>query len=266
MATSKRTTSVSKDAAPGAKDALPAASSRVAQRNRRIALLLVVMSAAGLWGTSRMTYVTAHIFDDKSGDSVRNLIGSVWDPATTPLALAMLACLVLSLAMQPVIRRVLGVLIAVLAAVASFRSVALFSSDVDLSRVHDLLASGAATQRQNAPETIAEWAQVTEAQVHMVPVALAIVAAALGIIGGIILAMRPGEKSEGTSRYETPEARRESVHKDLAANPDSGRVLWDALDAGVDPTDEDEVGVDPTDEDEVGVDPTDEDSDSVNRR
>lgn len=216
------------------------APSSVAKRNRRIALILVVLSAAGLWATGRMTYVTANIFDDKSGDSVRNLVGSVWDPATTPLALAMLACLILAMAMQPVVRRALGLLIALLAAVASFRSVTLLSSDVDLSRVHDLLASGAATQRQNAPETISEWAQVTQAQVHTMPVVLAILAAALGVIGGIVLIMRPGEKSEGNSRYLTPEARRESVQDDLAANPDSGRVLWDALDAGVDPTDEDE--------------------------
>lgn len=212
----------------------------MAKRNRNIALALVVLSAVGLWGTGRMTYVTANIFDDKSGDSVRTLVGSVWDPAATPLAVAMLACLILSFAVQPVFRRVLGVLIALLGATASFRSVTLLSSDVDLKRVHDLLASGAATQRQNAPETISEWSQVMDVQVHTMPVILAIIAAALGVIGGVVLVMRPGERSEGNSRYLTPEARRESVHEDLEANPDSGRVLWDALDAGVDPTDDDD--------------------------
>ena len=211
--------------------------SPVAKRNRRIAMVLVVLAAAGLWASGRMKYVTASIFDDKSGDSVRTLVGSVWDPAATPLALAMLACLILSLAMQPVVRRVLGGLVVLLAATASFRSVILLTSDVDLARVHDLLASGAATQKQSDPQTIAEWAQVVDAQVHYAPVVLAIAAAALGVIGGVILIMRPGEKSEGNSRYLTPEARRQSVHEDLAANPDSGRVLWDALDAGVDPTD-----------------------------
>lgn len=213
----------------------------VAKRNRSMALILVVLSAAGLWGAGRMEYVTAQIFDDKTGEFSRSLVGSVWDPAATPLALAMLACLILSLAMQPLIRRILGVLVVLLAGTASFRSVSLLTTDVDLMRVRDLLVSGVATQRQNAPETISDWAQVASAEVHTAPVLLAIVAAALGVIGGVILAMQPGERTEANSRYVTPEVRREHVHEDLADNPDSSRVLWDALDAGVDPTEADEA-------------------------
>ena len=213
----------------------------VAKRNRSMALILVVLSAAGLWGAGRMKYVTAQIFDDKTGDFSRSLVGSVWDPAATPLALAMLACLILSLAMQPLIRRILGVLVVLLAGTASFRSVSLLTADVDLMRVRDLLVSGVATQRQNAPETISDWAQVASAEVHTVPVLLAIIAAALGVIGGVILAMQPGERTEANSRYVTPEVRREHVHEDLADNPDSSRVLWDALDAGVDPTEADDA-------------------------
>ena len=213
----------------------------VAKRNRSMALILVVLSAAGLWGAGRMKYVTAQIFDDKTGEFSRSLVGSVWDPAATPLALAMLACLILSLAMQPLIRRILGVLVVLLAGTASFRSVSLLTTDVDLMRVRDLLVSGVATQRQNAPETISDWAQVASAEVHTAPVLLAIIAAALGVIGGVILAMQPGERTEANSRYVTPEVRREHVHEDLADNPDSIRVLWDALDAGVDPTEADEA-------------------------
>lgn len=213
----------------------------VAKRNRSMALILVVLSAAGLWGAGRMKYVTAQIFDDKTGEFSRSLVGSVWDPAATPLALAMLTCLILSLAMQPLIRRILGVLVVLLAGTASFRSVSLLTTDVDLMRVRDLLVSGVATQRQNAPETISDWAQVASAEVHTAPVLLAIVAAALGVIGGVILAMQPGERTEANSRYVTPEVRREHVHEDLADNPDSSRVLWDALDAGVDPTEADEA-------------------------
>ncbi|MBF0580657.1 TIGR02234 family membrane protein [Corynebacterium sp. ED61] len=213
----------------------------VAKRNRSMALILVVLSAAGLWGAGRMKYVTAQIFDDKTGEFSRSLVGSVWDPAATPLALAMLACLILSLAMQPLIRRILGVLVVLLAGTASFRSVSLLTTDVDLMRVRDLLVSGVATQRQNAPETISDWAQVASTEVHTAPVLLAIVAAALGVIGGVILAMQPGERTEANSRYVTPEVRREHVHEDLADNPDSSRVLWDALDAGVDPTEADEA-------------------------
>lgn len=221
-------------------DAAKTMRSRTPERNRRIALGLVALSAAGIWGTGRMTYVTAQVFDDKSGESVRKLVGAVWDPAATPLALAMLACLVLSLAMQPFVRRLLGALMALLAAAASFRSVMLLGAPVDLLRVHDVLVSGAATQRQSKPETIAEWAQVLHADVHILPVVLAIIAAALGVVGGVVLIMRPGEKSQGYSRYQTPEVRRHNVREDVQANPESGRVLWDALDADVDPTEDDD--------------------------
>ena len=58
---------------------------------------------------------------------------------------------------------------------------------------------------------------------------------------GIFSLVRPG--GTGAKRrsgaYETPEVRRERVRDDLSREPESGRVLWDALDAGVDPTDPD---------------------------
>ncbi|KAB1551239.1 TIGR02234 family membrane protein [Corynebacterium sp. 321] len=210
---------------------------------RAVALALVVLSAAGLWLAGRMTYLTVDISDDKAGDSVKDLVGSVWDPAATPLALAMLASLIAMLAVPVVLRRVLGVIIAVLAGTASFRSVQLLTTEVDLRRAHDILTSGVGTQKQSDPLQVSGWAMVTDAHVHTFPVALAIAAAACGVCGGVLIMMKPGETSRGHSRYETPEARREGVEEDLRQNPDSTRVLWDALDSGVDPTD-----VDPTDD------------------
>jgi uncharacterized membrane protein (TIGR02234 family) len=203
---------------------------------RTLALFLTVLSAAGLWGTGQMTWLTAHVEDDKSGQSTKEIIGRVWDAAGTPVALAMLAAIILSFALRPVLRRVLGVVSAVLAAIAGFAAVALLGGDPDLDRAQKLLSSGAATQKQSDPVQISDWAGVLSAEVHTFPVILALLAAACGIVGGVLLVMKPGEAKTGHSRYETPEARREGVAEDLAANPDSGRVLWDALDAGIDPT------------------------------
>ena len=209
-----------------------------AKRIRQIALLFVVLSAAGLWGASRLKFVTVAVDDDKAGASTKELVGSVWDPALVPIALAMVAALILSIAVQPMIRRVLGVVIVALAAIASFRAVQLLSSDVDLARAKSLLSSGAATQKESDPVQISEWAQVISGQVHSLGIVLVLVAAALGVVGGAILILRPGQQSKGHSRYETPEVRRADAEEDLAENPDSTRVLWDALDAGVDPTEE----------------------------
>lgn len=208
------------------------------KRIRQIALLFVVLSAAGLWGASRLKFVTVAVDDDKAGASTKELVGSVWDPALVPIALAMVAALILSIAVQPMIRRVLGVVIVALSAIASFRAVQLLSSDVDLARAKSLLSSGAATQKESDPVQISEWAQVISGQVHSLGIVLVLVAAALGVVGGAILILRPGQQSKGHSRYETPEVRRADAEEDLAENPDSTRVLWDALDAGVDPTEE----------------------------
>lgn len=206
---------------------------------RSLALGLTVLSAAGLWGTGQMTWLTATVSDDKTGESTKEIIGRVWDAAGTPLALAMLAAMILSFALPPVARRVLGGFSAALAAVAGFAAVALLGGDPDLDRAQQLLTSGAATQRQSSPVQISEWAVVTDASVHTFPVILALAAAACGIVGGVLLAMKPGQARHGHSRYETPEARREGVVEDLREDPGSGRVIWDALDAGVDPTERD---------------------------
>jgi len=207
---------------------------------RNLALVLTLLSAAGLWGTGQMTWLTASVVDDKTGESTEQIIGRVWDAAGTPLALAMLAAMILSFALAPMARRVLGGISAALAAIAGFAAVMLLGGDPDLDRAQQLLTTGAATQKSTDPVQISDWATVVDASVHTFPVVLALLAAACGVVGGVLLAMKPGEARQGHSRYETPEARREGVVEDLKEEPGSGRVLWDALDAGVDPTDHEE--------------------------
>lgn len=207
---------------------------------RNLALVLTLLSAAGLWGTGQMTWLTASVVDDKTGESTEQIIGRVWDAAGTPLALAMIAAMILSFALAPMARRVLGGISAALAAIAGFAAVMLLGGDPDLDRAQQLLTTGAATQKSTDPVQISDWATVVDASVHIFPVVLALLAAACGVVGGVLLAMKPGEARQGHSRYETPEARREGVLEDLNEEPGSGRVLWDALDAGVDPTDREE--------------------------
>ncbi|MDN6536511.1 MAG: TIGR02234 family membrane protein, partial [Corynebacterium variabile] len=194
---------------------------------RNLALVLTLLSAAGLWGTGQMTWLTASVVDDKTGESTEQIIGRVWDAAGTPLALAMLAAMILSFALAPMARRVLGGISAALAAIAGFAAVMLLGGDPDLDRAQQLLTTGAATQKSTDPVQISDWATVVDASVHTFPVVLALLAAAGGVVGGVLLAMKPGEARQGHSRYETPEARREGVLEDLNEEPGSGRVLWD---------------------------------------
>ena len=66
---------------------------------------------------------------------------------------------------------------------------------------------------------------------------MALAAAVLGLAGGALLVARPGEDSPRQNKYEKETVRREKVREDLEEDPQSGRVLWDAISADIDPTD-----------------------------
>lgn len=217
-----------------------AGSSGAAKSDRRpgIALLVMLLSAAGLWLAGRAAWLTVTTFDDKSGEAVNDLVGATWAPESTALALALAAGVAATLILGGIGRRIVGGLAAVIAAAAAWSPLQVLTTGADPQRALDLLSSGAATQRANAPVTVSDWAQVQDLQVHSLGPVAAVIAAALGVLGGVLLLARPGGTvaKRRSGAYETPEVRRERVRDDLDREPQSGRVLWDALDAGVDPT------------------------------
>lgn len=228
-------------------------------RRPGIALLLTLASAAGLWLAGRAAWLTVTTFDDKSGEAVNDLVGATWAPETTALALALAAAVAATLIMGGIGRRIVGGLAAVIAAAAAWSPLQLLTAGADPERALDLLSSGVATQRANAPVTVSDWAQIQDLQIHNLGPILSIIAAALGVLGGVLLLVRPGGHvaKRRSGAYETPEVRRERVREDLSHEPESGRVLWDALDAGVDPTAMDELDAEAADVDPTDVDPTD---------
>ena len=77
-------------------------------------------------------------------------------------------------------------------------------------------------------------------EVHAWGPILALVGAAMALFGAVMLARNPGEdKVKASSKYETPAARQAKLEEDLETSSDSGRVMWDALDSDIDPTDMD---------------------------
>lgn len=211
-------------------------------RRPALAMALVVVSAIGLWLASRGTWLTVRTADDKAGESVIDMVGATWAPETTALVLTMLAGAAATLILGSAGRRIVGMLAAVVAVGASWPPLKVLTGDADPQRALDLLSSGQASQRANDPVTVTDWATIADLQVHALMPALAMAAAALGVLGGVLLAVRPGgtEARRRAGAYETPEVRRSRVREDLRAEPTSGRVMWDALDAGVDPTDIDD--------------------------
>ena len=68
-------------------DAPPAAAGRL---TIRIAQVLLVASAVGLWAASRLTWVDLRTFDGLSPPKLTTLSGAAWSAALLPLALVLL--------------------------------------------------------------------------------------------------------------------------------------------------------------------------------
>lgn len=196
----------------------------------RISALLLALAAAVLWAASRMSWITADTFDDKSGAAVHEVIGGLWSTEQTAVALLLLAGSLAGLALRRTGRRLVGVVAALAGIGVSWAPLGLLAGQPDPQRVHQLLSTGDEAR-------ISAWAEITGLSVNTAGPALAMLGAALALFAGVLLAMRPGTDSAKLNRYELKQNREAKIVHDLEAEPDSGRVMWDALDADIDPTD-----------------------------
>jgi len=196
----------------------------------RISALLLALAALLLWAGSRMSWITAATFDDKSGDATHEVIGGLWSTEQTAVALLLLAGAVAGLALRRTGRRIIGIIAALAGIGASWAPLGLLAGEPDPQRVHQLLSTGDET-------VISSWSEIAGLQVNTLGPVVAMVGAAVALFGGVLLAMRPGTDSARMNRYEKKRSREAKIVEDLEAEPDSGRVMWDALDADIDPTD-----------------------------
>ncbi|MEV6064302.1 TIGR02234 family membrane protein [Nocardia asteroides] len=197
---------------------------------------LLALAAAGLWASSRMTWVTVHSADGLTEPRTDELVGATWFGALTPLALVLLASIAAVFAVKGGLRQLLGVVIAVVAAVAAVPGFAL------------VMGEGRTAERAGTLAELPVRAVVSSADVHVAPAILSIVAAVLALAAGVLLTRRTGQSSQLSGKYDNPVFRRADASAQVSkqredtgtAAPLSDRVLWDALDAGTDPTDTDE--------------------------
>ena len=198
-------------------------------RTSRIAALLLAVSAAVLWAASRMAWITVDTFDDKSGDATNVIIGGLWSTEQTAVAMLLLAGSIAGFALRRVGRRVVVVISALAGIGVSWAPLGLLAGEPDPQRAHQLLSTGEEAK-------IAAWAEIANLDVTSAGPALAMFGAAVALFGGVLLAMKPGTDSAKLNRYERKQDRAAKISRDLEAEPDSGRVMWDALDADIDPT------------------------------
>ncbi|MDF2825664.1 MAG: rane protein [Mycobacterium sp.] len=202
----------------------------------RLAQLLLVIAALGLWVASRLPWVEVTSFDGLGQPKTVTLNGATWSTALLPLALLLLAAAVAVLAVRGWSLRALAILVAAVSGLTAYLAITQWV-------VRDVSIRGA----DLAEVTVASL--VGSQRFHWGAV-LTLVAAVLSLVAGVLLLRCAGAGKATTTKYVAPAARRaaarDSADEQLpdnrrtdAADSDasmSERMIWDALDEGRDPT------------------------------
>ena len=188
----------------------------------RVAQLLLVLAAVGLWVASRLPWVVLRSFDGLGQPRSATLSGASWSAALIPLAVLLLAAAVAALAVRGWLLRVLALLVAAASAAGAYLAISLWViRDVSV-RVADLaqvaVASLVGTERHDAGA------------------AVTLAAAVLTLVAAVLL-MRGAVKGTGAAgRFTSPAERRASPVRGDSGGTMSERMMWDAIDEGRDPT------------------------------
>ncbi|WP_343572425.1 TIGR02234 family membrane protein [Mycobacterium sp.] len=194
---------------------------RPARLTIRAAQVLLVVSAAGLWAASRLTWVELHVFDGLGPPTWATLSGAGWSSALLPLALLLLATALAALAVRNWALRALAVLVALASLAAGYLAISTLETP-------DLAARGAELAHVPLLELVGSKRHYPGPVITLVT--------AVGMLVAAALLMRAAASAGRTAtKYLAPAARRSAARRDHEAP--SERTMWDELDEGRDPTD-----------------------------
>jgi uncharacterized membrane protein (TIGR02234 family) len=199
------------------------ATERRRRRAVRLAQLLLVLAALGLWVASRLPWVQIVTSDGLGQPKTTTLSGGSWSVALLPVALLLVAAAVATLAVRGWPLRLLAVLTAAASAVAAYPAVGQWvAPNLDV-RAADLTG---------IPVMF-----LTGSQTHYAGAVITLVAAVFALAAAVLLMRGATGTRATTSKYAAPAARRAAARENETPTDDSSeRVLWDALDEGRDPT------------------------------
>jgi uncharacterized membrane protein (TIGR02234 family) len=190
----------------------------------RLAQLLLLLSAAALWGASRMVWVDVQSFDGLGQPKTALLTGGSWSTALVPLAAILLVAAVAPIAVRGRRLGLLALVVAAISAVMAYMAISLWViRDVAVRAAH--LAD-------------VPVADLVGTQRHYGGAILTLVAAVGALVGAVLLMRSVAKPRPEVERYERRRSA-PSLEDDADA---SERVIWDALDEGRDPTDPDNKG------------------------
>lgn len=195
------------------------------RRGRALGLVavLAVGGAALAAIAASLTWWSADYLDSLSGSLTIAVSGATALPELIPLALVALAGFGAALATNGVLRRLVGVVIAVCGAVIVLRSAMLFGAAPaalvdDLTRPADPVGDG---------------------QLHPLGPLLGVVGGLLLAAAGVLVALGIGARQRLGARYDAPGRSAAAAPVATAAEkPTDQADWWKALDAGADPTDQ----------------------------
>jgi uncharacterized membrane protein (TIGR02234 family) len=194
----------------------------------RLAQLLLLLSAAALWGASRMVWVDVQSFDGLGQPKTTVLTGGSWSTALVPLAAILLVAAVAPIAVRGWRLGLLALIVAGVSAVMAYLAISLWViRDVAVRAAHLADVPGA---------------DLVGTQRHYGGAILTLVAAVGALVGAVLLMRSVAKPRPEVDRYE----RRKSAQPPEDDADTSERVIWDALDEGSDPTQ------DPADPDNKG--------------
>lgn len=188
----------------------------------RLAQLLLVLAAIGLWVASRLPWVVLRSFDGLGQPRTATLSGATWSTALVPFAVLLLAAAVAALAVRGWPLRLLALLVAAVSAGTGYLAITLWTiSDVAVraaSLVDLPVASLVGSSR------------------HYWGATITLVAAISTLLAATLLMRTAVKGSSKSEKYTSPSKRRAvAVQSDSSATM-SERMMWDALDEGDDPT------------------------------
>lgn len=182
----------------------------------RLAQLLLLLSAGGLWVASRLSWVSVTSFDHLGPPRTTNLNGATWSTALLPMAVLLLAAALAGLAVRGWLLRVVAVLLALVC-------LALGYLGVSLMVIPDVGPRGAELADVPIATLVDSNRYLTGAWVTLV--------AAAAVLFAAVLMMRSAGKAHAATKYAPA-----SAVDGQGSGALSERSLWDALDEGRDPT------------------------------
>jgi len=190
----------------------------------RLAQLLLLLSAAVLWGASRMVWVDVASFDGLGQPKAVALTGGSWSTALVPLAALLLVAAIAPIAVRSWRLGLLALIVAAMSAVTAYLAISLWV-------IRDVAPRAA--HLAEVPVT-----NLVGTQRHYGGATITLVAATGALAGAVLLMRSVAKPRPALDRYER--RRSERLPQDGAAM--SERAIWDALDEGQDPTDPDNKG------------------------